>query len=238
MAREMAVSGTHARLMDVLSETQNLGEGRRVLDIGAGAGSFSARLKDAGLSVSACDVVPDNFDLPGVDFRACEASGALPFADASFDLAVAVEVMEHIDDHDRFFSEVTRVLKPGGVFMMTTPNILSLKSRLRFLFTGCYYSFGLLVPGEKDPVHQHISPFTLNRYTWMLSQHGLEVCHVTTDRKQTSSVFLSFLVPGIALRLPSSEPARSLARAQNSRVTLLGRKLIVLARKGDSVDQS
>jgi SAM-dependent methyltransferase len=41
---------------------------------------------------------------------------------ASFDCAVAVEVLEHVDDDARFLREVKRVLKPEGVFLMTTPN--------------------------------------------------------------------------------------------------------------------
>ena len=42
--------------------------------------------------------------------------------DESFDLAVAVEVLEHIEEDDLFVREVSRVIKPGGVFLMTTPN--------------------------------------------------------------------------------------------------------------------
>lgn len=42
--------------------------------------------------------------------------------DASFDCVVAVEVLEHVEEDARFVSEVARVLKPGGVFLMTTPN--------------------------------------------------------------------------------------------------------------------
>lgn len=40
----------------------------------------------------------------------------------SFDIALAVEVLEHVDEDERFVSEVHRVLKPGGTFLMTTPN--------------------------------------------------------------------------------------------------------------------
>jgi SAM-dependent methyltransferase len=45
---------------------------------------------------------------------------ALP--DASFDYALAVEVLEHVDEDEAFVHQVHRVLKPGGVFLMTTPN--------------------------------------------------------------------------------------------------------------------
>ncbi len=233
MATEMAIAGTHERVMEVLSQAIALQNGMRALDIGAGQGAFSAKLRDAGLAVSACDFVPEQFTVPDIACRRCDLSGEpLPYSDAAFDLAVAVEVLEHIDGHDRFFAEVSRVLTPGGTVLFTTPNILSLKSRVRFLFTGCYYSFGLLRPGVRDPVRQHISPFTLNRYQWLLSLHGLEVCSVETDKRQGTSQALAFLAPFIKLcvtRVPRD--LRQLAAAQNSFATLFGRKLILIARK-------
>ncbi|MCG3161349.1 MAG: Ubiquinone biosynthesis O-methyltransferase [Acidobacteria bacterium] len=45
-----------------------------------------------------------------------------PFPDASFDVVVSVEVLEHVEEDDRFVYHAHRVLKPGGVFLMTTPN--------------------------------------------------------------------------------------------------------------------
>lgn len=41
---------------------------------------------------------------------------------ASVDLVVAVEVLEHVDEDDRFVAEVARVLRDGGIFLMSTPN--------------------------------------------------------------------------------------------------------------------
>ena len=234
MPREMAIRGTHDAFMKVLSGAGALAPGARVLDIGAGEGALSARLQAAGLSVAACDLVPDHFHVPGVECRRCEPSGALPFPDGQFDLAVAVEVLEHIDGHDRFFAEAARVLKPGGALVFTTPNILSLKSRIRFLFTGSFYSFKPLTPFTRDPVHQHISPFTVNRYEWMLSQHGFRVCRVTTDKLQTTSLLLSFLAPVIALSARLTAGRGGPADILNARACLFGRKLAVVARKADT----
>lgn len=44
------------------------------------------------------------------------------FPDAIFDVVVSVEVLEHVEEDERFVSEVSRVLKKGGIFLMTTPN--------------------------------------------------------------------------------------------------------------------
>jgi len=229
--RELAVPGTHDRVLRVLADAIDLRSAPRVLDIGAGQGALSLRLKEAGARVSACDVVPGQFEVQGVEFRAVESDGRLPFDDASFDAAVAIEVLEHIDGHDRFFAEVARVIRPGGFVMFTTPNILSLKSRMRFLLTGFYYSFGPLQPFTRDPVSQHIAPFTVNRYEWMMSQHGLRLAGLETDRIQTSSVLLSLLVPFIRIATWIQFRGSPLAARQNASVALYGRKLVVTGRK-------
>jgi SAM-dependent methyltransferase len=229
--RELAIPGTHDRVVEILKRVVDFRSEPRVLDIGAGQGALSSRLMALGANVSACDVVPEQFGVPGVDFRVVKPDGTLPFDNAAFDVAIAVEVLEHIDGHDRFFAEVARVLAPDGAIMFTTPNILSLKSRLRFLFTGFFYSFGPLEPFTRDPVSQHIAPFSVNRYEWMMSQHGLRLASVETDKVQTSSVLLSPLVPFIRLATLIQFDGSRLASRQNSSTTLFGRKLVIVGRK-------
>jgi SAM-dependent methyltransferase len=229
--RELAIPGTHDRVLGILGNLVDFKRSPRVLDIGAGQGALSIRLKELGANVSACDVVPEQFDVPGIDFRVVNRDGTLPFENQSIDVAVAIEVLEHIDGHDRFFAEVARVLAPDGIGMFTTPNILSLKSRLRFLFTGFFYSFGPLEPFTRDPVSQHIAPFSVNRYEWMLSQHRLKLVALETDKTQTSSVLLSLLVPFIWFATRMQFGGSSLASRQNSAVALFGRKLVIVGRK-------
>jgi len=56
--------------------------------------------------------------------RTCMATASnLPFADGTFDLVTANMVVEHLDDPVTQFAEITRVLKPGGIFMFHTPNV-------------------------------------------------------------------------------------------------------------------
>jgi SAM-dependent methyltransferase len=238
MANEMAIRGTHDRVIRALGQVVRFEDSPLVLDVGAGQGALSAKLKAAGLNVMACDLEVADFDVPGVECRQVDGSGVWPYDDGVVDVVVAVEVLEHIDGHEPFFAEAARVLKPGGTLLFTTPNVLSLKSRLRFLFTGTYYSFPPLEPFVRAPARQHISPFTLNRYEWMLSHQGLGVTRVTTDKWQRSSLLLSFLAPfvwGSVLLRHGRDPN---AHKLNSRVALFGRKLFVIARKKDSAQCS
>ncbi|MEE8054776.1 MAG: class I SAM-dependent methyltransferase [Gammaproteobacteria bacterium] len=203
----------------------------QILDVGAGRGGLSRRLLNAGFSVQGCDLFPDNFDVPGVECRRVDATGHLPYSDGSVDLVLAVELIEHLEDHCGLFNEVSRILRPGGTLAFSTPNIISLKSKLAFLFTGYFYAFPTLDPNQLDPVSQHITPFTLDRYRWRLAQSGLDITHVRTDKFQRTSMLLVFLTPFIWLSARMKYGRSETAAHQNSKTALYGRTLIVLAKK-------
>ena len=98
-----------------------------VLDAGCGTGYGSAEFP-ATASVAAMDLSADavryareHFGAPHIQFlqAACET---LPFADNSFDLITAFEVIEHLERWPRLLTEARRVLKAGGILLVSTPN--------------------------------------------------------------------------------------------------------------------
>lgn len=97
--------------------------GLRILDIGCGAGANASELAAFG-DVTASDRSLDALAFVrsrGVrDVVAAEAP-RLPFAEASFDLATAYDVVEHVDDDEAFLAELARVLAPGGVLAVHVP---------------------------------------------------------------------------------------------------------------------
>lgn len=93
------------------------GAGRTALDIGCRDGHFSKKLIAKGYQVTSIDLMPKYEHGMKVD-----ANDPLPFADASFDVIWFSEVIEHLKDPAFTISELRRVLRPGGMILVTTPN--------------------------------------------------------------------------------------------------------------------
>lgn len=127
------------------------GPGRRVLDLGCRYGALTQAYV-AGNAVVGVDV--DRAALAeaaklGIETVWADADEPLPFPDAGFDAVVAGELLEHIRFPDRLVAEVARVLRPGGTFAGSVPNVFRLKSRLRFLL-------GRPPEFQDDPTHLRI----------------------------------------------------------------------------------
>ena len=104
--------------------------GKRVLDAGCGAGYGSAELARMAAHVTGVDVAAEAIDYARAHYAAEnivfeEASATqLPYPDAAFDLVVAFEMIEHLEDWRGFLSEARRVLAPSGQLIVSTPNRL------------------------------------------------------------------------------------------------------------------
>lgn len=104
---------------------------KRVLEVGCGSGEGTSLFARAGASsVLGLDVSPAAITSArqrhgGAALRFEIADGrALPVESGSFDLAIALEAIEHVEDDRTFVTEVARVLTPGGTFLCSTPNRL------------------------------------------------------------------------------------------------------------------
>ena len=102
--------------------------GKRVLDLGCGAGYGSADLGKVAASVMGVDVSADavnyareHYGSTSVYFETASCT-ALPWHAVQFDCIVAFEVIEHLQNWTGLLSEARRLLAPGGVFLVSTPN--------------------------------------------------------------------------------------------------------------------
>jgi SAM-dependent methyltransferase len=107
-----------------------LAMGRRVLDAGCGSGYGAAKLARDAREVLGIDVSQEAVDDARQQYQAanlrfeCADCLNIPGADGSFDLVVAFEIIEHLNDWRGFLAETRRVLAPDGQFVVSTPNRL------------------------------------------------------------------------------------------------------------------
>jgi len=110
---------------------RRLGGSRRVLDVGCGTGYGSAMVASHAGEVVGIDSSEEavarakaRHRLDNLKFVAMPATD-VNFPDESFDAAYSIQVMEHIEEVELHLSEVVRVLRPGGRFVVATPNRLT-----------------------------------------------------------------------------------------------------------------
>jgi len=170
------------------------------LDIGPGHGSLIKLLRREGSFITtACDYTADLMRLEDVSVDIVDLNNQkLPYDDDSFDLVTCTEVIEHIEHYRETLREMHRVLKPGGALVVTTPNILNIKSRLRFLFFGFYNLFGPLHMRESRVYSTggHINPVSYFYLSHALMDAGFRSLRLTVDKYQRSSfVYFMILAP-------------------------------------------
>ncbi|MFN0075787.1 MAG: class I SAM-dependent methyltransferase [Prosthecobacter sp.] len=244
----MRIDPIHIKVLELLLAEPGCEAWTRHLDIGAGYGTLITRVKSKlKVESSACDYTNELMRLPGqkVDIANlnCEP---MPYADATFDVVTITEVIEHLEDFRRVVREIHRVLKPGGVCILSTPNILNLNSRLRFLGFGFWNLFGPL-PVKHSALYSaggHINPVSWFYVAHALMDAGFADVSPHIDRRQRSAIWkLALLYPLIklagawAMRQErhryntldkENEP---LVQAMNSIDMLLGRTVIIKAVK-------
>lgn len=232
----------------------HLRAGARVVDVGAGEGYFSKMVGDRvaaeGRSpdsvLSACDLFPEFFRYAGVRCDPINADGTLPYDDASFDVVCSLEVVEHIKDQFAFARELYRVAKPGGVAIVSTPNVLNLNSRVRYLHSGFTVLFDPLLLSSDDPRHTsgHINPVPYYYLAYQLRRAGFTSVSAEYDRFKTSArLLLALWGPFVGIahalfrrRLETKKPDvagenAELLRDLNSVSMLTSRSVIAVAKK-------
>jgi SAM-dependent methyltransferase len=168
----------------------------RVLDVGCGNGFFLGQLQK---SLNAKHVRYSGVDYskyvirkakklhPDMQFKTCNLEESIPLADESVDVLFCGEVIEHIYNPDHAIEECARVLKKGGVLILTTPNLNVWYNRILFVLgvQPIFYETSLKsakngagpmrrLKGQDVPVG-HIRLFNRAALTDILTSEGLSV---------------------------------------------------------------
>ena len=144
-----------------------------ILDVGCGMGLLLTELRAYG-KVEGVDVSPKSIEFcrqRGIQNVQVSAAETLPFANSSFDVVLALDVIEHVPDDSAVLREIHRVLKPGGVVVIFVP---------AFMFLW----------GITDVLSQHYRRYTRPQL--------VAVAHAQKFSVVRTSYFNTFLFPLIA----------------------------------------
>ena len=164
----------------------------KILDVGCGDGNFSILLKEAckakevyGIEISEEGV--ESARKKGVKaFQLDIDEDDFPFEEDYFDDIFAGEVIEHLFDPDHFLDEVYRVLKPQGIFVLSTPNLAAIHNRIALLFgyqpfplgVSARMNIGRIYEPDSDQSLDHVRVLTLRSLKEMLKIHKFKILDV------------------------------------------------------------
>jgi len=168
---------------------RELASGKVVLDVACGEGYGSAMLAEVGSRVVGVDISAETvaharrrYTIENLEFYEGRAD-AVPLSEGSVDLVVSFETIEHHDQHTNMMAEIRRVLRPGGLLIMSSPDKHEYSD----------------VPAYSNPFH--VKELYLEEFESLLGRHfqnvaisGQRICYgsvVASDR--LNGVFSSFV---------------------------------------------
>jgi 2-polyprenyl-3-methyl-5-hydroxy-6-metoxy-1,4-benzoquinol methylase len=195
-----SLPGTNKKVIDILSSHKPWHG--KILDLGAGEGYFSSllvnELSNNGYSslnehIYACDLFPEHYKLDTIKCDFCDFNASLPYGNNTFNAVCSIEVIEHLENIFHYSREVFRILKPDGVAVITTPNILNINSRLRFLATGFPLLYEPLPISSDAPrdLGGHINPISYYYLLYAMKKAGFREIETHTDRLKNSAKLLT-----------------------------------------------
>lgn len=185
-ADDSFLTSVTARWHDKLIEILQAYPRGKLLDIPCETGNLTRKLQILGFQVTGSDINSANLKQTNIPFTRADLNQTLPFEDAVYDYIVCAEGIEHVENQYQMIREFARILKPSGTLFITTPNILALKARLKFLTRGALAGFRaysdnpeanyLSTPGG------HINPIAFPELKYMLQRYGFNIGKICTDR--------------------------------------------------------
>ena len=186
---ENTSKNTHNVVAELLGD-----DAKVILDLPCGEGAFSKRMRDRGADIFSADCL-NIIKIPNPQFSLVDMNERLPYPDATFDAVVCIDGIEHIERPFDFIKECRRITRPGGMLIISTPNLTALRSRWRYLLTGLHQ-------GEKSPLdesqytpYHHLSLVSFPDLRYRLHANGFRVAAVRTNRVKLISWLYVVLAP-------------------------------------------
>jgi SAM-dependent methyltransferase len=239
MIKIFGLQHPHDKVVEIFT---HYGDHGKLLDAPAGPGIISQKLKEAGFDVVAVDINPNLFSVEGISCEKADLNRDLPFSEGTFDYVLCSNGIEHLENPVLFIRGCFRILREKGKLLISTPNILNLKSRLANLLVG----FNLFTGRPSNEVEdylggEHIHLANYYELRTHLHRNGFRILKVTTHCYSHRAMLCAPLYPIVCLAtwrafrrerdLKQRERNREILRHVLSADLMLGRKLFLVAEK-------
>lgn len=143
-----------------------------LLDIPCGSGWLSRELTQPEWEYHGADI---GGECALDNFLCADLNTPLPYTNDFFDYVACLEGLEHIENYHHVLREFARVLKRGGCLLISTPNPLCIKSRIRFFWQGTFLGFPHMVTLPPEGSHLHMTPINLSFLIVFADKYGLNI---------------------------------------------------------------
>ncbi len=230
MRRETAL----AMLEDILADARTYP--LAALDLGCGPGGLLAGIDASRLTVHGVDLSPEMIETArrtyrDHDYRVADATD-LPYADSSMDVVFSTGVLEYIPEPERVLAEVLRILRPGGSFVVSFPNLQSIMRSLsrmevgveRFTWRALRRLRGRSLEGDPAPHYRH------KQWRPQHVRHLLERAGFTIQRRVFHTIGLYGMLGRLSASLWLSRALSRRLRDKPAIAAWLGTTMVVHAR--------
>ena len=201
----------------ILKEVQKFSVGSRVLDVGCAAGDIAIEAAALGYKVKGIDLeewrialarqLATEFNVP-ISFEVSDASRLSKLGE-TYDLIIMGEILEHFYEPWKILKEIAHLCTPDAHLIVTTPNMASLRGRLKMMFLGMF----------PDHNPEHLYYYTKRRFREMLEKSPFEMV--------SSRTVVPMLIQNLGLFTPVE---RAFWQAVNAITGGLGENLLVVCR--------
>jgi SAM-dependent methyltransferase len=192
---------------------KSIGRGRKVLDLGCATGFVASQIKRRnndvyGVDINAAACARAKAD--GILVKQADLNDGIPFESRSFDVVLGGHIFEYVYDSRRLVEECARVLRPGGMLLISVNNLNSLQNRFRVMAGGYLNSLGAY---PEDHGGGQVRLWNLPKLKELLAIGAFELFEVkgTADSAakhapRTLAGGVSQALTGLASRAPSMSP--------------------------------
>jgi SAM-dependent methyltransferase len=194
-SRKNAVKFIHTYLKNTIVT------GKLVIDLSAGAGYLAGLWKNKGAQVIGYDLYPELMKDKTIPTHKIDLNKPFPIESNIADYVVLTETIDHISEQQQLFSEISRILKPGGLFILTKPNNSNISGRMANLWLESERA-DMFLPNEFTVIGYdddrkytgRIFLIGVQKIRTLAAISGLKIEYAFSNQVSVSSVFYFILI--------------------------------------------